>query len=47
MYNGKKNLNKKVGLFPRGWLTKDEFDFSFSGLKSSVKREVDKRIKEK
>jgi len=30
-------------LFPRVWLTKDEFDFSFSGLKSAVKREVDKR----
>lgn len=30
-------------LFPRVWLTKDEYDFSFSGLKSAVKREVDKR----
>lgn len=30
-------------LFPRVWLVKDEFDFSFSGLKSAVKREVDKR----
>ncbi len=30
-------------LFPRVWLKKDEFDFSFSGLKSAVKREVDKR----
>lgn len=30
-------------LFPRVWLKKDEFDFSFSWLKSSVKREVDKR----
>ncbi len=30
-------------LFPRVWLTKDKFDFSFSGLKSAVKREVDKR----
>ena len=27
--------------------TKKENDFSFSGLKSSVKREIDKRIKEK
>ena len=35
------------GLFPRVWLKKDEYDFSFSWLKSSVKREVDKRIKEK
>jgi tRNA A37 threonylcarbamoyltransferase TsaD len=31
-------------LFPRSWLQKDELNFSFSGLKSSVKREVDKRI---
>ena len=38
---------KSTGLFPRVWLVKREFNFSFSGLKSSVKREVDKRIKEK
>lgn len=31
-------------LFPRVWLIKREFWFSFSWLKSSVKREVDKRI---
>ena len=31
------------GLFPRVWLVKNKFDFSFSGLKSAVKREVDKR----
>jgi len=37
-YNWEKN-----DLFPRVWLVKDEYDFSFSGLKSSVKREVDKR----
>lgn len=37
----------KKNLFPRVWLKKDEFDFSFSGLKSAVKREVDKRLKEK
>jgi len=30
-------------LFPRSWLDKKEFWFSFSGLKSAVKREVDKR----
>lgn len=30
-------------LFPRVWLKKQEFDFSFSGLKSAVKREVEKR----
>ncbi|MDP5039131.1 MAG: tRNA (adenosine(37)-N6)-threonylcarbamoyltransferase complex transferase subunit TsaD, partial [Candidatus Gracilibacteria bacterium] len=39
------NLLKNPKLFPRVWLNKDEFNFSFSGLKSSVKREVDKRIK--
>ncbi len=31
------------GLFPRVFLEKSEFGFSFSGLKSAVKREVDKR----
>lgn len=34
-------------LFPRVWLVKREFNFSFSGLKSSVKREVDRRKSEK
>lgn len=34
-------------LFPRVWLVKREMNFSFSWLKSSVKREVDKRILEK
>lgn len=38
---------QKKDLFPRVWLVKREFNFSFSWLKSSVKREVDKRIKEK
>lgn len=38
-------LNSKNYLFPRVWLKKDEFDFSFSGLKSAVKREIDARIK--
>lgn len=38
-------LNSKNDLFPRVWLKKDEFDFSFSGLKSAVKREIDARIK--
>lgn len=38
---------KSTELFPRVWLVKREFNFSFSGLKSSVKREVDKRILEK
>ncbi|MDD3144890.1 MAG: tRNA (adenosine(37)-N6)-threonylcarbamoyltransferase complex transferase subunit TsaD [Candidatus Gracilibacteria bacterium] len=33
-----------TNLFPRVWLVKRESNFSFSGLKSSVKREVDKRI---
>ena len=36
--------NARTSLFPRVWLVKREFNFSFSGLKSSVKREVDKRI---
>lgn len=31
-------------LFPRVWLVKRDFNFSFSGLKSAVKREIDKRI---
>lgn len=34
-------------LFPRSWLNKEELNFSFSGLKSSVKREIDKRIEKK
>lgn len=38
---------KTINLFPRVWLIKREFNFSFSWLKSSVKREVDKRILEK
>ena len=37
---------KSTGLFPRVWLVKREMNFSFSGLKSSVKREVDKRKEE-
>lgn len=36
---------KSKTLFPRVWLEKDKFDFSFSGLKSAVKREVDRRWK--
>lgn len=36
-------VNNKKPLFPRVWLVKKEADFSFSGLKSAVKREVDKR----
>ncbi len=39
--------NKGTELFPRVWLDKNEFDFSFSGLKSAVKREIDKKIREK
>jgi N6-L-threonylcarbamoyladenine synthase len=34
-------------LFPRVWLDKKESNFSFSWLKSAVKREVEKRIREK
>lgn len=32
-----------ASLFPRVYLKKDEFDFSFSGLKSAVKRVIDKK----
>lgn len=39
-----KNNWKSKKLFPRSWLIKDELNFSFSWLKSSVKREIDKRI---
>lgn len=39
-------IKQKKELFPRVWLVKKEFNFSFSWLKSSVKREVDRRIKE-
>ena len=35
--------SNKESLFPRVWLTKKENNFSFSWLKSAVKREVDKR----
>ena len=35
------------GLFPRVWLVKKENNFSFSGLKSAVKREVDLRREKK
>ncbi len=38
---------KSTDLFPRVWLVKREFNFSFSGLKSAVKREVDNRIEKK
>lgn len=37
----------KKDLFPRVWLAKKEFNFSFSWLKSAVKREIDKRESEK
>ncbi len=37
-------LNPKSNLFPRVMLEKDSLDFSFSGLKTAVKREIDKRI---
>lgn len=40
----KTNFKSKT-LFPRVWLEKDWFDFSFSWLKSSVKREIDNREK--
>ena len=37
------NVSHKKKLFPRVFLEKSEFWFSFSGLKSAVKREVDRR----
>ena len=39
----KENRGRKQALFPRVWLDREKFDFSFSGLKSAVKREVEKR----
>lgn len=39
--------HKNTQLFPRVWLKKEEFNFSFSGLKSAVKREIDNRIGQK
>ncbi len=39
--------DKNTQLFPRVWLKKEEFNFSFSGLKSAVKREIDNRIGQK
>ena len=39
-----KNWDKSKELFPRVWLKKREQNFSFSWLKSAVKREVDDRI---
>ncbi len=38
-------VSSEKTLFPRVWLKKQEFDFSFSGLKSAVKREVELRWK--
>ncbi|MDD5213516.1 MAG: tRNA (adenosine(37)-N6)-threonylcarbamoyltransferase complex transferase subunit TsaD [Candidatus Gracilibacteria bacterium] len=38
-------VSSEKTLFPRVWLKKQEFDFSFSGLKSAVKREVELRGK--
>ncbi len=40
----KEYKEKAKNIFPRVWLKKDEFDFSFSWLKSAVKREIDSRI---
>lgn len=46
MLNKIKNIwimGKNKELFPRVFLDKKRFDFSFSGLKSAVKREIDNR----
>lgn len=45
-YSLKYTWNSK-NIFPRVWLQKDEFYFSFSWLKSAVKREIEKRFLEK
>jgi len=37
-------INSKNSIFPRVWLDKTKFDFSFSWLKSACKREIDNRI---
>ncbi len=42
-YLEKNNNIQKKSLFPRVWLDKEKYDFSFSGLKTNIKREVDKR----
>lgn len=42
----KQELSEKKELFPRVWLDKTKFDFSFSWLKSAVKREIDKKVAE-
>lgn len=42
-YASKYEAQPKDSLFPRVWLEKKWYDFSFSGLKSAVKREIDKR----
>lgn len=36
--------NQSQNLFPRVFLNKQEYNFSFSGLKSAVKREIEMRI---
>jgi len=42
-YAEKHIVEKSIWLFPRVWLDKGSFGFSFSWLKSSVKREIDMR----
>lgn len=42
----KQESSEKKELFPRVWLDKTKFDFSFSWLKSAVKREIDKKVAE-
>ena len=44
-YEKKRKNEKKI--FPRVWLVKNEFNFSFSWLKSAVRREIEKRIEKK
>ncbi len=39
------SYKEKIQLFPRVWLDKKELNFSFSGLKTAVKYEIEKRVK--
>ncbi len=40
-------VEEKKSIFPRVWLDKKELNFSFSGLKTAVKYEIEKRIEER
>ena len=42
-----RNDKKNIRLFPEVMLERDSLDFSFSGIKTAVKREIDKEIQER